>query len=821
MGNSNNTSFSHFIGEYCIEIPRIQRDYVQGRADSLEAEEKRDNFVSALLDALKPNGKQCRLDFIYGSICENAGKKIFIPLDGQQRLTTLFLLHWYLLHALRVQIPDNDEDYNWVADKQVILHYNFSYSTRESSTSFCSRLTDPKLTWIAENDQEGGKGVCHLIKQQPWFDDSWINDPTVEVMLLMLDCFEKRIDKIEISELKAMTKKLFNEQAICFDHLNLADLHQDESLYIKMNARGKKLNRFENWKSEFTKCIADIFPNETFENGDKYRCNLLLKDYFSYSMEHEWNDMFWELAMKDINLDTMENVFKQYPTVDDYFTNFLRYLHSILFFIDNGDKKNVADFKWTMEQNKETYFQIGKPERLKFLFECLDFLCGLGKDIQFYNNIFYRKKSDLDEVPDNKVRDFMDNTKANLFELCAGSHISQEQGKVVNNVDEQTYFDYNHWFILYAILKKCAPEFCQNRTSSYLVDDNLKNYVRACRNYLETKVQMLTGPVSLRGNIRLNDAKAYDEEFESLIKESKAEKNHDYLRIWLGDIPCFGGYSKAFDMAFEDTATNQVIKPFVEAFLDLQDYQKVQLLIGAGYKGNNMGFANAYTRKRLFFGGGDRWNVVFINDQSTINPIVAKLIRDFKEKQDIIGLLEHYTASAIKDSFAYYMLTYPAALTSTGMIEKEPYYSNAYFYYAVEGELDDMDLISIRSISSQPLSKEHIDPLVSAAICADLELFNKIKSSVAYKYRQSDNDGFSIKKPNEKPYFRVVSSKDGWLIDKDDLGILQSCGMEIKNKIIISPHGEDRVMIGKRIIQAIVKFKAVDYTDSPELPSGE
>ncbi|XUP88632.1 hypothetical protein B6672_009185 [Campylobacter jejuni] len=31
------------------------------------------------------------LDFIYGSVKND----VFLPLDGQQRLTTIFLLYWY------------------------------------------------------------------------------------------------------------------------------------------------------------------------------------------------------------------------------------------------------------------------------------------------------------------------------------------------------------------------------------------------------------------------------------------------------------------------------------------------------------------------------------------------------------------------------------------------------------------------------------------------------------------------------------------------------------------------------------------------------
>ena len=80
-------SFSQLLKENRIEIPIIQRDYAQGREDK---EEIRTNFLNALYQSIKEN-KSIKLDFIYGSNIENA----FQPLDGQQRLTTLFLLHWY------------------------------------------------------------------------------------------------------------------------------------------------------------------------------------------------------------------------------------------------------------------------------------------------------------------------------------------------------------------------------------------------------------------------------------------------------------------------------------------------------------------------------------------------------------------------------------------------------------------------------------------------------------------------------------------------------------------------------------------------------
>jgi hypothetical protein len=79
-----------------VEIPLIQRDYAQGRPVEKDV---REGFLKALHAALSLPEESAdlplNLDFIYGSM-EGADKQCFLPLDGQQRLTTLFLLHWYL-----------------------------------------------------------------------------------------------------------------------------------------------------------------------------------------------------------------------------------------------------------------------------------------------------------------------------------------------------------------------------------------------------------------------------------------------------------------------------------------------------------------------------------------------------------------------------------------------------------------------------------------------------------------------------------------------------------------------------------------------------
>ena len=68
-----------------ITIPIIQRDYAQGRRDP-DIDRVRSRFLDSLYRAV--SDEPITLDFVYGDIDENG---VMTPLDGQQRLTTLFL----------------------------------------------------------------------------------------------------------------------------------------------------------------------------------------------------------------------------------------------------------------------------------------------------------------------------------------------------------------------------------------------------------------------------------------------------------------------------------------------------------------------------------------------------------------------------------------------------------------------------------------------------------------------------------------------------------------------------------------------------------
>lgn len=184
----NKYTFWQLISEKRIVIPIIQRDYAQGREGK---EYVRKGFLEQLGNAIFKNGS-IELDFVYGT--EN--DKTMYPLDGQQRLTTLWLLHWYVAyHAGKTNLASFTEDEkkklknqsgkleNFEASKQEIVKTistlkNFSYETRTSSREFCEKL--------CELEYKKTDNIVKHIMSQTWFFSIWKQDPTIQAMLRML-----------------------------------------------------------------------------------------------------------------------------------------------------------------------------------------------------------------------------------------------------------------------------------------------------------------------------------------------------------------------------------------------------------------------------------------------------------------------------------------------------------------------------------------------------------------------------------------------------------------------------------------------------------
>lgn len=269
MNDLNNNgrvlNFYDLIKEYEIQIPIIQRDYAQGRRSQKEV---RDNFLNAIGHCLK-NDSPIKLDFIYGSIVNNK----FQPLDGQQRLTTLFLIHWY------ASIKNKDKIEKKAIEQNL---QKFTYETRISSREFCKALVNKSIDEIQKHEVLSDK-----IIDKNWFYLTWKNDPTIEAMLRTIDAIHEKF-----FEISGLWNKL-NSNLIQFYFVELENMGLTDDLYIKMNARGKLLTPFENFKAAFQKKILD----ENWEEGVE------LKNQFIVKIDNDWTDSFWDHFRKNNTID--------------------------------------------------------------------------------------------------------------------------------------------------------------------------------------------------------------------------------------------------------------------------------------------------------------------------------------------------------------------------------------------------------------------------------------------------------------------------------------------------------------------------------------
>jgi hypothetical protein len=275
-----------------IVIPQIQRDYAQGR--DTEAEVRRE-FLSTLHSALQPGdanvGKPVNLDFIYGSMETGDTGSYFLPLDGQQRLTTLFLLHWYLgwrdaqLSDFQSRLRDG-------------RHSRFSYKVRPSSVEFFDNL----VAYVPETAPTEVASVRKLIQDQSWFFLNWRLDPTIQSALTMLDAIHLRFKSSE-----GLYARLTDSErpAITFRLLQLENFGLSDDLYIKMNARGKALTPFETFKARFEEDLKALFPEEQRQLGGK---SWSVRDFFALRMDTQWTDLFWnykQTASKAFDTEAM------------------------------------------------------------------------------------------------------------------------------------------------------------------------------------------------------------------------------------------------------------------------------------------------------------------------------------------------------------------------------------------------------------------------------------------------------------------------------------------------------------------------------------
>lgn len=344
-----------------IEIPIIQRDYAQGRKDD-EATLIRDRFLDALIAAARSD-EGMGLDFIYGELRSG----VLRPLDGQQRLTTLFLMHWYI--ASRAQTLDSNAA--WLC---------FSYATRPTARSFTAALATHPYPGESQTPSE-------WITDQPWYLYPWRQDPTIASMLVILDAIHIRFAGRD-DEFTAIWQRLERRPtesspgAIWFLFLPVEDMEYGEDLYIKMNSRGKPLTPFEVFKADVETIIKEADPA-------RYR-------HLAESIDGAWTDVLW----------SYEKLYGGDKTVDDEFMRYLTFIVEICEWRDGAPERRWRDkgSRQLLPLEERARLALADPgngyaERNRdFFFHAFDTWVGTDP-AEVFNGLFAVGKTRNDSLP--------------------------------------------------------------------------------------------------------------------------------------------------------------------------------------------------------------------------------------------------------------------------------------------------------------------------------------------------------------------------------------------------------------------------------------
>lgn len=342
MSENGKMTLKDFFEKYKqVKIPLLQRDFVQSN------HKKYDDFLTEIKNALEGDEK-LHLGLIYGREDEINGEKIFYPIDGQQRLSTLCL----------------------VCDENKLCYENEIEFVRE-----------PNLDNHLENG-EIAKGIHPHIKA--------INKAKDEIL------------KKEINP-----KNLSN---ITLDLVILEDFGLSDELYIKLNARGKALSEFDIFRAELLNYLKDDLKIEFANKIDNAWSEVFFK-YFEEDYEKAFL-RFYDFIVEHLLLlkkFDKKNEYRKYDEsimriifsyIDSFETAFARYEDH--FHTTEDVFSNVLDTRISLDRfakNKHFFKELllGKclnkqndPNRIKWiLFFYMD--CVLNNKNCEYFKIYARE----------------------------------------------------------------------------------------------------------------------------------------------------------------------------------------------------------------------------------------------------------------------------------------------------------------------------------------------------------------------------------------------------------------------------------------------
>lgn len=680
-----------------LQVPIIQRDYAQGRQDA-QATGIRTQLLAALYEALDQQ-RPLTLDFVYGEL--DSQSRLFAPLDGQQRLTTLFLLHWYLaLVAGQLTLPDG-----MPSEVQTVLS-KFSYETRSSAREFCQKLVEgPLHNWQAYPQ------LSAALRDMPWYQPAWKLDPTVDAMLTMLDALAEKFGRPQ-----EWFARLTDEAnpLIGFYFLDMQQVGLTDDLYLKMNARGKPLTSFENWKAQF-----DLLLQQQSWPSDEAK---ELQQVFGRKTDGRWTDFFWKHRQPGVYV------------VDEGFGRYLHFLTRMLAYQSGEYCSELAAGPLGFEWFDRVY---AKQENVRFLFQTLDFLARVQKaeaeGVAGLLGRLFTKETDPDRVR------LFGNSQPDIFGALL---VESDPGKLLQ---EQV--------LLFGLLTYGATV-----DAAHFAEADVRSLLRVLRNLLE-RTRQSEKDTRLVSDLRVENLPAFAAACAALATATGGASPNTYARMVAG--PPIPGPRRGVEHERRKAELLAVRPELAPALHELENQSvfrgdlhnlllnehadqlpefaravreiwseplKQDLIIRAwltvGDYALKLGRPTQFGEK-LYFGNKDHWYALLAHDSDKgIGNMLPEFLQTYTKTPGDTppAKLEAMITNWLDDNhnstdWHYYFVKYPEMTQA----------SQAYFAWASD--------FQVRLLRSNNIGGKHINPYVRAIL-----LRGKVANGVAPEYEQWVND---------------------------------------------------------------------------------
>lgn len=231
--NNDKINLNTLLNNYIIYIPDMQRDYCWG---TTKADKSENTLFKNFLDTLVQNSNENKTDFTMGLFYGYVEDRRIYLCDGQQRITSLYLILLYTCKLNKLNID-------------LLIHNNIptlQYAVRDSSLFFLNDLVEhiKNIDVIIKIDD---------IKTMDWYFDEYNNDDTIQNIIAALKTLENESNRINNDKFISYILKEIN-----FIFIDMKTRENGEETYVLLNTTGEPLTAVENLK-----------PYLVFNNTDK------------------------------------------------------------------------------------------------------------------------------------------------------------------------------------------------------------------------------------------------------------------------------------------------------------------------------------------------------------------------------------------------------------------------------------------------------------------------------------------------------------------------------------------------------------------------